>query len=430
MSFSAAGDALSVRRITQGQERFRPLAEFIQQADARMVNLEAVISDFTCFPSAFSGQPWVTAEPEVLDDLLKYGFNLIGCANNHSMDYAYEGLYQTMDACKRAGVAYAGIGRNLHEAESPAVLELPQGRVGMISVTSSFNMAMRAGTQGPMLPGRPGVNPLRVATEYTVTEEQMAVLKDIAEQTGMNGQHNNAIEAGFILPEPEGVLSFSLSNFRVGEKTEKHTKCHKGDLERITKMIRESVDYLDYIVVMIHSHQIKNVSYNEPAEFLEAFGRACIDAGAAAVIGGGTHQFKPIEIYKGRPIFYSLGDFIFQNHLVKVQPPDYMEFYQVSSYASTVEAVRANRSYGTLPLQSDRGNYLSVIPYFEFEEDRMTKLLLKPIELGFELSETLKGVPGEADEETGRYIADFLSKLSAPYGTQMTYQDGLITVQL
>lgn len=430
VSFTAAGDALTVRRITQDTERFAPLAEFIKSADARLVNLEAVISDGNCFPSAFCGEPWVTAEPEVLEDLLRYGFNMLGCANNHSMDYAYEGLYQTMAACRNAGVAYAGIGKNLFEAESPAVLELPQGRVGLVSVTSSFNMAMRAGYQGPKLPGRPGVNCLRTSTKYTVTGRQLEVLKEIAEETAMNGQHNNAVDAGFCLPDPEGSLPFLLNYFYEGEKTEKHTCCHRGDLERITKIIRESADYVDYLVVMIHSHRIKRNSYNEPADYLEEFSRACIDAGAAAVVGGGTHQFKPIEIYKGRPIFYSLGDFIFQNHLVPVQPPDYMEFYRLPPTASTVEAVRANRSYGRLPLQADRGNYLSVIPYFEFEGERMSRLVLKPIELGFELPETLKGIPGETDEETARGIAGFLSKISAPYGTELEYRDGLIEVRL
>ena len=82
ISFSAAGDALTVRKITEGNKDFKALSEFISQADARIVNVETVISDYTCFPSAYCGEPWVNAEPEVLHDLLKYGFNMLGLSNN------------------------------------------------------------------------------------------------------------------------------------------------------------------------------------------------------------------------------------------------------------------------------------------------------------------------------------------------------------
>ena len=430
ISFSAAGDALTVRKITKGNKDFNALSEFISQADACIVNVETVISDYTCFPSAYCGEPWVNAEPEVLHDLLQYGFNMLGLANNHSMDFSYDGLYQTMEACKTEDVAYAGIGMNLYEANKPAILDLPHGRVGMISLCSSFNDAARAGEQGNALPGRPGLNPLRVNTEYIVTPEQMKVLKEIADGTNLSGQQNNAIEAGFSFPPAEGCISFLKNTFREGDTTAKRTTCNPNDLERILKTIRESMDYLDHIVVCIHSHQIKRANYNEPDYFFEVFARKCIDAGASAVIGGGTHQFKPIEIYKGKPIFYSLGDFIFQNHLCKIQPPDYMEYYKVPTYSSTVEAVRANRTYGTLPLQADIKNYLSVIPYFEFEGKKMTKLVMKPIELNFHACETLKGIPAEADEETAINITNYLNEISACYGTRMSYKEGLIEVEI
>jgi len=36
-----------------------------------------------------------------------------------------------------------------------------------------------------------------------------------------------------------------------------------------------------------------------------------IDSGADAVVGGHPHVTQNIEVYKGKPIFYSLGNFIF-----------------------------------------------------------------------------------------------------------------------
>ena len=57
-----------------------------------------------------------------------------------------------------------------------------------------------------------------------------------------------------------------------------------------------------------------------PAEFIGAFARAMIDAGADLVVGHGPHLLRGLELYKGKPIFYSLGNFIGQNELVAEDP--------------------------------------------------------------------------------------------------------------
>ena len=48
---------------------------------------------------------------------------------------------------------------------------------------------------------------------------------------------------------------------------------------------------------MIHSHEIKADQEYEADYFMEEFAHACIDAGACAVVGRGTHQMKGIEFY-------------------------------------------------------------------------------------------------------------------------------------
>ena len=46
------------------------------------------------------------------------------------------------------------------------------------------------------------------------------------------------------------------------------------------------------------------------------FAKAAIDAGADAFLGTGVHVLRGIEIYKGRPIFYGLGEFFRQMDVV------------------------------------------------------------------------------------------------------------------
>jgi poly-gamma-glutamate capsule biosynthesis protein CapA/YwtB (metallophosphatase superfamily) len=427
MSFSASGDSLMVRRLPKGYDGLWPVSEFIKSADARLTNLEAVISDYDCFPSTYSGGTWVNATPDVLPDLLSFGFNMFGCANNHSMDYSYGGLLSTIKALK--GVPFAGIGRNLEEAIKPAVLETPSGRVGMLSVTSTFNDAARAGTKTGVLPARPGLNAIRSHTVYTVTPEHMKALKEIAKGTKINGENDNSKKEGFSAPDPEGCFSFGGIMFREGSTDGKMTYCNKADLERTRKIISEALNYVDYLVVMAHSHQIKGSVYHEPDYFFEEFCRACIDAGAAAVIGGGTHQLKPVEVYKGKPIFYSLGNFIFQNNFVKYLPPDFMEKYGLPPDCTAEEALNARCKNGTIGLQTDPANYRSIIPYFEVEGESVKKLILKPIELGFDKPGILKGLPYEADVETANGICEHLKNISRDYGTIMRFTGGCIEVE-
>ena len=69
-----------------------------------------------------------------------------------------------------------------------------------------------------------------------------------------------------------------------------------------------------------------------PADALVTFARAAIDAGADAFYGHGPHVLRGIEIYQGKPIFYSLDDFLFQNETPPFQPWDNYAQYDVDAF--------------------------------------------------------------------------------------------------
>ena len=163
LSISAAGDFLPQRRIPEHYEGFEEVASFIKRADARFFNLETTFPDEKCFGHQFYGGAYLRADERILDDARRYGFNMLSFANNHAMDYAYRGLRLTMDAVARAGFPSAGVGLNLDEAAAPAYLDTGRGSVGVIGVVSTMmNIAAMAGRQSRRIPGRPGVNGLRV----------------------------------------------------------------------------------------------------------------------------------------------------------------------------------------------------------------------------------------------------------------------------
>nr|MBQ4318716.1 CapA family protein [Clostridia bacterium] len=114
MTLTSSGDSLMVKRLPQDYSELKPLADFINSAEARLTNLECVIINRDCYASAYSGGTWVGTEKATLTELQKFGFNFFGCANNHSLDYSYDGLLNTVKVLEDADVAYAGIGRTLY----------------------------------------------------------------------------------------------------------------------------------------------------------------------------------------------------------------------------------------------------------------------------------------------------------------------------
>lgn len=432
ISICAGGDITLLEHFSEGEgydvNKIREAMTIDgRPCDIRIANLESVVSSWNCHASAFCGGQWINTEPERLDDIEKFGFNLYGCANNHSMDYSFQGCLSTMRELEKRGMIFAGIGASLSESSKAAIYEIPEKnvRVAFICVTSTFVDAARAGDERDGIPARPGINPLRVQTKYKVTKERFMQLQKIAEVTYINGERDNARKIGSLPPEEEGSINFGRNFFVAVEDEEaegKFTYCNKNDYERIMNEIQQTSKLADYVVVSVHSHQIRKNSYTEPDYFQEEFAHGCIDCGACAVIGTGTHQLKPIEIYKGKPIFYSLGNFVFQNDKIKKLPADFWDKYQYPARLTVEEGMARKTRGGSIGLETDKNNYLSVVPIMEFEQDRLIQLGLLPISLQFEQESRWKGLPVIADETDAELICLTLSRISQKYGTEFERQ--------
>lgn len=428
---TAGGDALQIRPFPDGYSA-EPIRNLVKQGDVCLSNLECVISEYDKCGSAYSGGTWVCTRPCVLDEFLQFGFNLFSLANNHSMDYSYGGLLSSIEEMEKRNLKFAGIGRDLQEANRAAVLETTGGKIALISVSSSFTDAARAGYTTPYLPGRPGLNPLRFSESYTVSKEHLEALREVRGATKMFAAEEKRIRDGFSQPEKEGSLRFGSMSFSVGEAEGRHSVCHKGDKERILSEIRraKTEEGCDRVFVMFHSHQIDGALPTTPDQFAVEFCHAAIDAGADGIFGGGTHQLKPIELYNGKPIFYSLGDFCFQNNLVEVLPADFMEKFGLSPDSTAEEGLFARSRGGKVGLDHDKNNYLTVIPRVTYEDEALSEIILYPISLGFEKEGAAKGIPYLADSADTEEIFSVLKEISAPYGTSLSLEGGTIKVRL
>ncbi len=417
IAFTAAGDYLVQRHMPETYPGFEEVRNFLLRGDFRFFNLETVFTDETCYGSQFYGGAYLRADPEVFGDTVRYGFNMVTAANNHSLDFAYNGLLKTIETIRKAGVPCSGIGRNLDEASDPCYLETAKGSLGLIGATTSMtNAAALAGRQSRRFPGRPGVNGIRHTEELVVTEAQFDAMKTARDDSFLDAGADVSISEGFLPPPKPGAMSFHGLQVSVGDRAQFVTHPNETDMKRMEQAIRNARRECDYVIVSAHSHELGGPDKEIPAGFFVEFARRCIDAGASAFVGHGPHLIRPIEIYRGKPIFYCLGNFVFQDEVAADSPEDQYSELGLTSDAMMTEIYVRRTNDHTAGLCTDRRVYEAFLPYVELQNDRVTEITLMPISLGFGLERWRTGYP---EPGFGLGILERLQTMSAQYGTQV-----------
>jgi len=411
------GDAIINRRLSTydapGVDRMFGL---IRQADVAFTNFETLIHDFSIPGAAQSGGTYMGSPAFVAEELEWAGFDLLGLANNHTGDFGLEGLLSTERALRKTKLVYAGVGENLARARSPKYFDAKPGRVALISLSSTFPPASLAGPQRKDMIGRPGLNPLRFTVTYTVDPRTVDAMKYFG---GPRSERK--------LPTGEVEVEFLNSVFKAGEKLAITTEPNPTDLAEIVASVKDARQQADFVVVSVHSHESPTPADRKlPAQFYVAFARAAIDAGADVVVGHGPHFLKGIEIYRGKPIFYSLGNFIFENDLVDFQPAENYQRNDLPESALPGDFFTKRTKGDTIGFPADRMYWESVIAEIGFSPERkLTKVKLHPVVLGFGKSRSQRGRPSPAPAEDAQRIIAELGELSAPMGSKITFENGV-----
>jgi len=429
-SLVATGDSLiTLKQSVHSEPQYMRLLTLIRGVDCAFTNLEMNLHDYgpTCYPAAECGGTYTRAEPSILEDLLWMGFDIFSTANNHSLDYMYGGLFSTIEHLKKLNVTYAGTGKNLAEARAPSYHATSNGRVALISACSSFANFGRAGHQRRDMKGRPGLNPLRYLSWFEAKPETIEKLRQVEKELN--------------LPEvvqEEDAYYFNRTKFRAGDNPGMRTQAHPGDMKENLESIRDAAKQADWVLFTLHAHEGLLLDSEQPAEFIEEFARSAIDEGAHCFIGHGHHAMRGIEIRDGKPIFYSLGNFIFQNETPYKMPADFYERYKLDPYSGVVsDAYDARQQAKPTPgypehkwFTDDEKYWISVMPRMEFKDDELTSLELYPVELGMKKPRSQRGRPMLADPDYGKKILGIIKKLSKPYGTEIKIKDNVGSVQL
>lgn len=426
VSFLATGDAMLTHAITAAtDDDFHDLVRLIRQTEVSITNVEMSYPGRGRHPSTTMHGTPMGADPALLPEFAKLGFDLYAMGNNHATDYGTDGLEATMAAMEAQGYVYAGVGRTLIEARSPAYVEAPAARVALISAGSSNARLALAADIGIGDAGRAGIAPIRIQKTHYVHTDRFAELQSMMQETGVDITAAGTTAPGIHFPYPDrniydgpaaGGFAVESVHFVPSETPRIETTALARDVDALVESVRVARRMADIVIVALHCHEGVQGRWNTdtPAEFLQPLAHRLIDAGAHAVMGSGPHMLRGVELYRGRPICYSLGNFIFNLEKTAAFPLETYEQQGMALTSTTADLYDRVTGY-----QQRDAFWESVVARFEFDGDALVSSALHPITMGQHMPRSRRGTPRLTSVEEGRRILQRLDGLSRPFGTSV-----------
>lgn len=422
---AAVGDCILSQRVSGSKDPdFLAVVDLLRKTDCVWGNCELVLAEARdLYPAPKGIDPHTISPPWAADEIAWMGIRFMGTANNHILDFGNEGLFATLENLRRVGIIQAGSGADLAQASRPAYIDTPGGgRVGQVNCASTFPHYFAAGPAHPYLRGRPGLNPLFIEQKIQLDRKLFAGLQKIGktldELSGFDPDMQKWAEQIFGKP-PEDRINMSDLTIVPGDRVDYLPTAVPRDVARITEAVKIARNNSSLVLATLHAHEAR-LRPELSAPFIEPLARAAIDAGADAFFAAGPHLLRGIEIYKGKPIFYSLGNFFFQLAALEIVPAESLTAWGLD--ARTIDTSEFNRK---IPYNDFERYWQSVLPRLTYEGNRVVEIELHPLSLGFGKPLYERGLPTIARGEKAVEILTGLAALSKPFGTTITIEDGV-----
>lgn len=248
------GGDIMLNQVSVKAKPLSRLAPIFGRADLAFGNLEVPLTNSktpttrkTAEEIRKRDQYILKADPRHIADLKASNIRLVALGNNHALDYGPKGLYEMQAALTKAGIAYAGAGANADRAMAPAFVSRGKKKIALLSVLAFMS--------------RGGLWKCSPAT---------------AKSAGV------------------GVLSFGGS-------------IDDAAKQKLQGWIGRAKQKADVVVVALHWGLERKTL---PTSYQVALGRACVESGADVVWGHHPHVLQGAEIFKGKPILYSMGNLV------------------------------------------------------------------------------------------------------------------------
>ncbi len=253
---------------------FATAQHLLKDADIAFCNLETVVADAKYLaPHDHDHHP--RTDEWMFDSYVRAGFNVMNLANNPSTWHGLDPFLRCLDVLDKAGIVRGGGGRNFAEARKPAIIERNGTKVAFVCRASVCDPITAAATED-----RGGIAYYPVQTFY---EPRLRV-------------HH--------VPGSPPII---------------HTVPDRGaDRAALEEDIRKARKEADVVIVSWHWGVSPTTGgTGDLTEYQTEMGHFAIDAGADMVAGHHSHVLQAIEVYKGKPILYSLGNFVHDLHYQK-----------------------------------------------------------------------------------------------------------------
>jgi len=342
--------------------------DLLRSSDAALANLENGLST-TGSPElgGFRYGGALRGAPSIVGELSRAGITAVSLANNHTGNYGPEALLETMVTLDRAGIHHAGAGEDIERAFSPTYFEAGGQRIALLSLYSYYYNFGATDNASATAPGVAG------SRAYDIV-------------LGMAGGFDTAardIKPYLLEPDPGGAQAV------LGPL--------KEDLDRMVRAIGLARERADLTVLSVHIHWGRHTRQDLPYQ-QRLLARAAVDAGADIFIGHGPHTLRGIEVYQGKPIFYSLGNFVLRPARAAAAPaPD---------------------------IGSRAGGKETLVARVAASDGRITAVELVPIVIGG------NGQPRLARGAIGERIVANVAGLSANLGTRVEQDEWIGTIGL
>ena len=399
----------------------------VRQADFATANHEGTFFDLRAkrIPPR-ENSVLMTGSPDLAADIKNLGVRFVSKANNHSVDWGAAGLLEELRLLDEASLPYSGAGASRAAARAAGFVDLPKGRIGVVSAASSFSVNSIPLDEDADIPARPGISVLRTTSVQVVNAKEMAALQQMQTLAQSAGLSSNGGGRGTASDKSQTEITVLGQTYRLGEKSGRTWSMNKVDHFELLKEVRSAKKLSDLVIFTIHAHE-GQVEPGEgdtpyPADFLPVLFHNVIDAGADVVAGHGSHALRGIEIYKGRPIFYGLSTFLFQGYILSTQDNRDQRNLdpRFTSRGETETRLNGGPPPGAVNNTGLLGSWdVSILPVMTYEGGRVKEIRIYPIDVRRSAGAKQSGLPRIASPELGRRILDLMRELSAPFGTDI-----------
>ncbi len=331
---------------------FKHVADVLRSGDIAFANSEGMYC-IKGSPNPFCAGPH---DPKLISGLVYAGLDVISLANNHTLDWGDEGLLDTMDHLRKAGISPVGAGKNVAEARQPVILERGGNRVGFLAYGSFGPGGYQAEED------RAGHAPMRAWTIYEQWDYQPGT--------------------------PPRIV----------------TLAYKDDLAAMEEDIRKLKRQVD-VVVVSHHWGLHGVPELIPMYEFEV-GHAAIDAGADIILGGHAHILKGIEVYKGKVIFHALSNFAMERRPKASLTTEEKNIMHHSSLTHTMYHYEPDPEYPTYPYNPEAKKTL--IAKVIIEDGEIKKVSYLPCYINKKAEPEIK----TRSDPRGQEVFEYMEKIS------------------